>query len=80
MILSFSHVKWPNSITEIRGDDESAQKLRGKATKSWLVKFPGETVLLDGLHHDLPVALQLGGGALKRQASYTQHNFIHHHQ
>ena len=33
-------VTWPGSIAEIRGDNESAQKLRRKVSKSWLVRLP----------------------------------------
>ena len=38
--LSCSTVKWPTSIAEICGDDESAQTLRRNISKYWLVKFP----------------------------------------
>ena len=38
--MSFFPLKWPTSIAEICGDDESAQKLRRKTSTSWLVKFP----------------------------------------
>ena len=38
--LSFSTVKWPTSIAEICGDEESAPKVSRKITRSWLVKFP----------------------------------------
>ena len=37
--LWFPMVKWPTSIAEICGDDESAQKLCRRISKSWLVKF-----------------------------------------
>ena len=38
--LSFFHNKMIQSIAENCGDEESAQKLRRKMSKSWLVKFP----------------------------------------
>ena len=38
--LSCSPVRWPKSIAEICGDDESAQKLRGGMSKSCLAEFP----------------------------------------
>ena len=38
--LSSFKVEGPTRIAEISGDDESAQKLRGKISESWLAKFP----------------------------------------
>ena len=37
---NFPHVKGPTSISEICGDDESAQKPHRKISKSWLAQFP----------------------------------------
>ena len=36
----FPPAERPKSTVEIRGGDESAQKLRGETSESWLVKFP----------------------------------------
>ena len=38
--IQIVHVKLPTSIAQIRGDDDSAQKLCRKTSESWLVKFP----------------------------------------
>ena len=38
--LPLSPVKWPTSIAEVCGDDESAQELHRQMATSWLVKFP----------------------------------------